>query len=164
MLGIALFFQPFDRMLRKPFGDRHVVLRWLRRGVAMYIATTLGCFPLLIYHFGLLSVVALFVNLLVVPVLVLAFQTCVLALVSYIAFPFLYVMNVLIDAALGFLNLLSNLPFAFAEVTDSGLWFIAYYLGLFFATRFIFTRRRYKWTAAGILIGAYAVSLIIANV
>ena len=156
MLGIALFALPLSNFFEKKAKLPH----WLASAFSMYFATFLGCLPLMIKYFGFVSVVGVFTNLLFLPLMVLAFQISFLAVVTWVAFPLLYVVNIVLDVVISVTQWIASLPFSYVSLAGGGgYWFLLYYVGLVLATRFIFFRGRWKYSAAAILILIYAVSV-----
>ena len=183
MLGIALFNLPFTKFFKKALSlRRHCEGRsnpgpqnshkspkqsklsdWLSQALSMYCATFLGCLPLMIKYFGFVSLLGVFTNVLFLPLLVIAFQVSLLAVLTWIAFPLLYVVNVALNGIIATTHWLASLPFATISVAGGGggYWFLLYFVGLIFTTRFIFLRKRWKYSVAGVLIAIYAVAVIV---
>jgi len=156
MLGIALFRLPFANFFIK----RARFPKWLANSLAMYFATFLAVTPLMFRYFGFVSLVGVFTNIIFLPLLILAFQISMVALVTWIAFPLLYVVNVMIDGIVGATQWLASLPFSHIAVSGGGYWFLLYLVGLIFTSRFIFLRPRYKYPVAAILILIFALTVI----
>jgi len=156
MLGIALFRLPYANFFRR----KAKLPMWLSNSLAMYLATFLAVLPLMLRYFGFVSVVGVFTNVLFLPLLILAFQVSALAVLTWIAFPLLYVINIMLDGIVGATQWLASLPFASFDISGGGYWFLLYFLGLILTTRFIFLRKRYKFPAAAILILLYSALVI----
>lgn len=67
VLGILLFFPLFDRMVSRPYLQRHRVLSWLWGMVAVSLSAQLLIFPLVAYHFGRFSCYFLLSNFIAIP-------------------------------------------------------------------------------------------------
>jgi len=157
MLGIALFRLPFANFFRKK--TKFPV--WLSESLAMYCATFLAVLPFMLRYFGFVSLLGVFTNVLFLPLLVVAFQVSFAAVLTWIAFPLLYLVNIMIDGIVGATQWLASLPFSHITVSGGGFWFLLYFLGLILTTRFIFLRKRYKYPAAAILILIYCLVVIL---
>jgi len=154
MLGIALFNLPFMNLFKK-------LPKWLARALSMYCATFLACLPLMIRYFGFVSLLGAVTNVLFLPLMCLAFQVCFVALFTWIPFPLLYIVNIALDAIISTTHWLASLPFSHITVSGGGCWFLLYFVGLIFTTRFIFLRKRYKYSIATVFIMVYALTLIL---
>ena len=138
VLGILLFlpvFQYWLRSLPNPFGVRDIV--------GMSIAAQLFTLPLVLYHFGIVSVISLLTNLLIVPLLplVLFFGVVFLflsmltpILSSFLAFPlglFLSYLSFVIEN-------FARVPFASYSIEGFPFWVLAVFLipASFLAWRF----------------------------
>lgn len=156
MLGIALFVLPFSNFFKK-----YVRCNWLSNALAMYLATFITVLPLMIKYFGFVSLVGIFTNVLFLPLLIVSFQICILAVLTWIAFPLLYFVNAVLDVMISLTHWVSRLPFSHVHVSGGGYAFLLYLLGLMFTTRFIFLRPRYKYSAATFLILIYGISMVL---
>ena len=158
MLGIAMFNLPFTKFFR----EKAKLPKWLSSALSMYCATFLACLPLMIKYFGFVSLLGLFTNVLFLPLLVLAFQVSFISVLTWVAFPLLYIINVTLDVIISVTHWLASLPFAtITTPSGQGYWFLLYFVGLIFTSRFIFLRPRYKYSAAAILILLYGLSVLI---
>ena len=157
MFGIALFNLPF-----KNFFLRYVKSEWLATALSMYFATTIACLPFMIKYFGLVSVVGVLANIIVMPVIVIVFQACVVSVVTWIAFPILYLMEPILTFALAILKWMADLPIAVIKVSGGGGdWALIFMLGLILMSRFIFAPKKYKYSAAAVMIAIYSLSVIL---
>ena len=175
MLGLGLFRLPINNWLRKTFklpkvGDYHPD-KWVRLrhkfndfwvdGVAVYFSVTITTMPLVIKTFGAMPVFGLFANLILLPVMVVCFLASIIAVVTWVAFPVLYVVNLGLRFVRITADWISNLPFAQIFVTSNGCWFLLYLAGVILLTRFVFMGKRLKYSAAALFIAVYVVSLLI---
>jgi len=156
MLGIALFRLPYANFFR----NKTKLPMWLSNSLAMYLATFVAVLPLMLRYFGFVSVVGVITNVVFLPLLVVAFQASAIAVLTWVAFPLLYVVNIMLDGIVGATTWLASLPFASFGISGGGFWFLLYFLGLILTTRFIFLRKRYKYPAAAILILLYSVFVL----
>jgi ComEC/Rec2-related protein len=159
MLGIAMFLRPINNMLTQ----RARLPEFIARGASMYLCTLLVCAPLMIETFGRISIVGIFANVLLLPLLILGFQLSVVAVTTYIGMPLLYIVNLIVNFAVSASVFMANLQLSAINLNSSGSWFLFYFLGLIFTTRFIFLKRRYKYPIATICIGVYLTALLIAQ-
>ena len=157
MFGIALFHLPF-----KNFFMKYLKNEWLATAVSMYFATTVACLPLMIKYFGMVSIVGIFANVLVLPVIIIAFQISVVAVITWVAFPILYLFEPILVGVLALISWLSKLPLAVINISGGGGdWFLLFMIGLILLSRFIFAPRKYKYTAAAVMIAIYSLSVIL---
>jgi competence protein ComEC len=97
-------------------------LKWLLAGFALTAAAMIGTFPLLLFHFNRISLVAPFTNILVEPLI--CFWALIIGLIASICIPFLPALAkaLFITGSLGLIlaericSFFSSLPYAF-------LWF-----------------------------------------
>jgi len=190
LFGIALFYQPISKFLQRIIpgklnwkmgendgtsqqlistsNEKHSrgriiwerVRIWLIGSFTMCLTTALVTFPLLLYMFGFVSLVSIFANLLLLPLIILAFKLTVLALITY-GVPFLYIADILMRAVIWSSEQLARLPVLRMET--EGLWHIAYFVALIILSRFIFLRTRYRYAAAALCFAFYGVALLIMN-
>ncbi|MCL2755587.1 MAG: ComEC/Rec2 family competence protein [Firmicutes bacterium] len=166
MFGIALFNRPITNGLKKflnvpvPFEKfRNLVVS----SISMYTTTAITTFPFIIATFGFYSAIGIFANLLLLPILILAFQLSAIALVTYVGFPLLYLVDVMLRFVLHASNALANMSWGQIYINTNSwiMWF--YFLGLVIMSRFIFMRRRYRYISAAILFGIYGLALLVLN-
>jgi ComEC/Rec2-related protein len=160
MLGIALFIRPFTNFFR----SKLKLPKWLSNSLAIYLATFLAVLPLMLRYFGFVSLLGVITNVLFLPLLVLAFQATLVAVLTWIGFPLLYPVNIALNGIISVTHWLASLPFSHIEISSGGYWFLLYFLGLIFTTRFIFLRRRWKYPIAAILILIFATSVIVYSI
>jgi len=156
VICIALFMLPFSNFFKKTIKSK-----WLGDALAMYCVATLAFLPFLIKYFGFVSLVGVITNVLFLPFVILAFQVSVFALVTWFAFPLLYLVNLGLKTIITATQWLASLPFSHVTISGGGYWFLLYFVGLILTTRFIFLHPRYKYSAAAILILIYALSVIL---
>lgn len=99
----------------------------LREFLVATIATQIAVLPLLLYNIGQVSLVAVFVNVLVLPVVPLAmfftFVSGLLALVSIaIAMPFAYLASIILTYIIVVAETFANIPFAAITVPTFPSW------------------------------------------
>jgi hypothetical protein len=165
MIGITLFYQPISRALLKRLPEkcpRPVLfcMEWLAKGIALCLCCDFAITPLVIKYWGYFSVLSLLSNLFLLPILVLCFQASVVAYLFrawFVLFPFGY----LLTALRAILSWSAEIPFAFLNVQNGGLWFLAYFIGAIASSRFILIHRRYKIAVAMVFFSIYALGFIL---
>lgn len=115
----------------------------LRDIIGATISTHIAVLPLLTHMVGSVSVVALIVNVLVLPMIPLAmlavFLSGVLGLLHYaVAFPFVAIAHALLSYIIGITRFFGELPFAAVQIPlFSGVWVITAYAALACAVVYI---------------------------
>jgi ComEC/Rec2-related protein len=164
VIGIAFFNQPYTKMwnraLRIRGGTSPPVRSWLVKGLAMYSTIIVVWLPLTIRYFGFVPLLGIFTNVLLLPLVILAFQASIISVFTWLTFPVLYLVNIMLNAVIATTSWMASLPFSHINLSVGGYWFLIYYLGLIFTTRYIFTRRRYKYPVAAICILIFALFVI----
>jgi len=160
LLGIALFYQPLDRWLKQKFVKLpYKVSRSLSGAIAMYLSTTVMTVPLLINYFGLIGIFGMFTNLLLMPVLMLGFQMSVVALITVIGFPLLWIADLLVRFVIAGSEFLTGV----VRIQGSGYFYVLFLAALVLGSRFIFVSKRTKFIAFATLMVGYLVTLAIFN-
>jgi competence protein ComEC len=165
MFGIAILFKPIKDLLQKiSFKRAPNVLGKIQNkitdGISLYICVTVSTLPLVIKYFGYFPLYGVISNLLILPMLVLAFQICVAALLTGTGAILLPMTNHVVTFTRRCVNFVANLPHAQIFLSNGGVWFWLYFLGLIFCTRFIFVKNSYKYTAAVLLFLIYCIGFV----
>jgi len=110
---------------------------YLREAVTATISTQIFVLPLLLYMMGELSVVAVFVNLLVLIMIpftmLLGFLTGALGFViSWLALPFAFLANFLLSYELKVVEIFADLPFASVKIPFFPFWLMLFIYSLYF--------------------------------
>ena len=176
MLGLGLFRVPVNAWLRKifhapkeqclvglPFRDKlkHRVINFFIKGTTFYLCVTFTTFPLLVNTFGVMPVFGLFANVLLLPIIVLCFQGAVIATVTWVGLPLLYLANWGLQFVRAVVGFMGNLPFAQIYIASDGYWFLFWFVGIILLTRFVFLTKRVRYSAAALFIAVYVLSLLI---
>jgi predicted membrane metal-binding protein len=167
MFGIALFYRPVNEFLRKitraDRAPRYLsrVVKRVNTGVTLYVCVTVATLPLCIQYFGYIATYGLFANLILLPILVLAFQLSIVAVTTWVGGVLLFVVNPLISIVIFAAGAMSNFWGAQIFLANSGALNIAWWAGLMFLSRFIFLSRRIKYTIAGALLLVYTFSFFV---
>lgn len=160
ILGIALFYRPVSGFL-----ERRLRLRGVARDCAtLCITTDITTFPLLLLYFGLypfgISAVA---NIILLPIVLLAFQMSIIAIITVIGYPLLFLVDYMVWFILWLSNGLAQINLLRVQLDGGGAWFLVYILGLIILSRYVFLRRRTKLILASACFSVYLVSLLIIN-
>ena len=174
VIGIALVYRPiynfchkhlsFGKYKFKHNGIMHKFYKGIHATIALDLSTTIGIFPLLVLYFGTYPLIGLLTNLLLLPLIVIAFKFSIIALITYVGFPLLFIADwltrgvIYITSWLGSLNLQINWHM-------TGFWFLAYFAALFVLSRFVFIKKKaYRYALSGFFFGIYAVSVLLLNI
>lgn len=166
MIGIALFQHPVEKFMNKAIIKRapnwlERIQRFINKGFTMQCCVMVASFPIILKYFGVFPVFGMIVNILLLPVLILAFQVAILALVTYVAFPLLYLAEYLIKFVLWGTQVLATAPFAQIPISNGGYWLLFYFAALFVMSRFVFMKRKYKYIAGAILLCIYSIGFLV---
>ena len=166
MLGIALYYRPIEKFLRRSIHPRAPL--WLCKiqsffikGTTMYATTMIFTLPLIIKYFGFVPTYGVLSDLFFLPLMILAFQGGVIALLTWVGQPLFYPVNWFLDAVRWGTNTLASMPGAVINVTNGGYWFLFYIIAFVVLSRFVFLRPLYKNTAAGLLLGVYFIGFLV---
>jgi|GEM_PF-922128 len=156
IFGVTLFYLPMNN-----FFMRTIKIKWLSSGVAMYFCTLAVCLPFFLKYFGMVSLVGIILNVMILPLIVLAFQASVISLVTWITFPVLYLVNPILDFALNATDMMAHWSVTSVFMSSGGDWFLIYLIGIILMSRFIFMQKRLRWQAASVLVAVYAASVLV---
>jgi len=164
LIGIAMFHRPIDnwtkqRIMFLPKPLAHAIAG----SVAITLAATAMVLPILINYFGFVGTFTLLSNLILLPILVLAFQMSIVALITVIAFPLLWVSSFLIDTVVAAGNWLISIPWSVIRMEGSGYFYLLFFIALILSSRFIFANRRAKFLAFAVFMLGYLTTIAIAN-
>jgi ComEC/Rec2-related protein len=146
MFGLAFLFKPYKKVFR--FDP-----------ITLWAVCTVSMFPLLIKYFGFIPLYGLIGSIIVLPLIVLAFQAAFIALVTRAAFFLLYPADYLCILVRIFTNFIADLPYA--QITLSNNWGIIYYAALVMFSRFVFLRKRIKYPIAVMLMIVYIIGFFV---
>ncbi|TSC61298.1 MAG: hypothetical protein G01um1014107_53 [Parcubacteria group bacterium Gr01-1014_107] len=131
VLGIATSAPFFQNLLK-----RFLKIKWLTQITAITLAAQIFTLPILIYNFGIFSVVSPLANILVVPFIPLIIFGGFLAMIGgivsewlgiFLGFPIYLVLKYITSLS----EFLANLPWSFRTISGvSVFWVILYYLSL----------------------------------
>ncbi|MCL2570298.1 MAG: ComEC/Rec2 family competence protein [Firmicutes bacterium] len=162
MFGFALFYRPVADWLGKYLGQSRVS-KVIVNSLSAYTVTSITTTPFLIYYFGFVSITGFFANVLLIPILLIAFKATFVAIITYVGWPLLHLVDPFIRVILGVTNWLAGARWGTIQLDAVGAWYLFYFVGLFVISRFIFMERRTKIIVASICFGVYVVSLIVVN-
>ena len=188
LVGIALFSKPTDAWLRKiiPGGKKGSLkgvdgsggyltysskdsgfVSNLREATInstmLYVVTTITTFPLLISYFSYFPIIGLVANILLLPLLIVAFQLGVIAITTYIGYPLLYLADWIVFAIVRTSDWLASIPWGSVTIYSTGAEYMLYFAGLVALSRFTFIKKRYRYISAGVLFGLYGAVLLVLN-
>ena len=102
---------------------------------AVSLAAQIGTLPFTAYYFGRVSLISLLANLIVVPLsglnVLLGVATVAVSLVSpFLASCYASLNKIAVDFLLGFVKVAGNVPYAYAETLQFGLFGAVFYYGI----------------------------------
>ena len=173
-LGLALFAKPFTRALNRGLAGA-LPARWapavgsfLAEPVAVSLAAQVVTLPLVALYFDRLSLVALGVNLLVVPIqahlLIIGLAAAFTALIMPVLAQLLFWFNLLLLGwTIGVVRLFARLPFADVEFQADPRWVALFFVvlmggALMEATRPRWARRLARWISGRAVASAAALA------
>lgn len=138
VISIVYLYPKFDMLIEKMphWMLKNKPIRYTVRLFAVSFAAQIGTLPFTAYYFERVSIVALGVNLIVVPMIAInvtiGFATVAFTSINnWIAYSFAAVNNTLIGILLNVVSETAKAPFAYAETSNIGASFpILYYLGV----------------------------------
>ena len=147
-LGYILFYRGLQRVVRL-------------KALAMYLAVNIGVLPFMIYCFGYLTVYGVIANLVLVPLLVVAYYVGMLAVSTYLAGCLLWLVDPVLTLASRVCALIARLPNAALMISSPGLAIVLYLVGLLLLSRFVFLSRKVKYPLATLLFACYFLLLVV---
>jgi len=166
VFGIAIFYRPISTKLKdvmdvpKPLEK---LRNWIVAGIAMYLSTALITVPFFIRTFGFYPVVGIIANIVLLPLVIIAFKLSVIALVTYVGFPLLYLADWILQFVLFISNSLAQISWGQIPINIQGAWFWFYFVALAILSRFVFIKKKYKYILSGIGITIFMASILIQN-
>ena len=129
--------------------------------LAMYLAVNIGSLPFIIYCFGAVAIYGIVANLVLVPLLVVAYYVGMLAVSTYLAGCLLWLVDPLLTVASGVCAGIARLPNATLMVGSPALAIVLYLLGLLLLSRFVLISRKVKYPLATLLFACYFLLLVV---
>ena len=165
LIGIALFYQPVDRWLKQRLTFLPCKMaRNISGAIAIYLSVTAMTIPILINYFGMFSLVGVIANLVLLPILMLTFQMSVVALLTVVGFPLLYIADYATRAVISTSEWLISHQWSVIRLDGSGYWYVLFFAALIVSSRFVFIGKRAKWVAFSILMFGYVLTIGIFNI
>jgi len=162
LVGISLFYRPVYSFLEKKIFTAGP--RWLITSVTLYLTTAITTFPLLVGAFGYYPLIGLVANVMLLPLLILAFQLSVIALVTWFGFPLLYLVDWIVWFVIRVSDWLASISWQRLAINQSGFWFLFYFLGIILLSRFIFIKNKaLRYSLAAACCFVYVASLLVTN-
>ena len=90
VLGIALFYSPIEKMIRR-IELKSKAIRYILLFMAVSLSAQIGTLPLTLIYFGKLSIISLFANLFVIPIIAIVVGLGIFTLIINIISPFVAV-------------------------------------------------------------------------
>jgi competence protein ComEC len=138
----VLFITPkiisFLRLLPIRFGFRELV--------ATTVSATIAVFPILLYTTGIFSIVSIFVNILILPIIPMTmFFSFIVGITGFVSpilsLPFAYVADILLSYILWMVHVFASLPFASVNIKSFPIIITIIIYGLMFWLVFIFKKK-----------------------
>ncbi|MDR0975921.1 MAG: ComEC/Rec2 family competence protein [Christensenellaceae bacterium] len=165
VFGIAVFMMPIEKFLERGVRNSGVVVKKLADFIigptAIYVAAMTALFPLLLYYFGYVSVVGLFANIILLPLISIAFVLSVLTILVWVSGFALWLFNPIITLILNASAAFAELPFAWLEIAPPAVSMIFYYLAILSISSIIFIKRRTRYIALSVFALTYLAFLVI---
>jgi competence protein ComEC len=166
MFGIALFYTPINGALEKliiPHSPNW--LEWIQRKIlgfiAIYFCVLITTWPFLIKYFGSIPVFGIITSVIFMPILVLAFQMGIIALVTWVGQFLLYAADPFVTFVRAGVNWISHIPFAQINASNDGWWLLFYLTGIILCTRFVFAPKKIRYSAALCLFAVYMIGFFV---
>jgi hypothetical protein len=113
----------------------------------------------MIKYVGLVPLYGLLGSIFIMPLIVIAFQACFVALVTRAAFFLLYPADYLCAVILNLTRFIANLPYAGIYLSNS--WGFFYYAALLMCSRFVFLQKKIKFPIAASLMVVYIIGFFV---
>lgn len=168
LMGIALFARPvtrgLDKILPNPKSKQgQAAKKYLVRSAMLDIATMFTTAPLIISFFSHFPLIGLVANTVVLPLLVFSFQLGLVATLSWVLFPLLYLADWIIWFALQMATWMANISWAQFSIYGGTWVHFIYFAGLVFLSRFIFLKPKTRIALSATAFAIYGTILIIFN-
>ena len=144
VLGIVLFFAPFNNFLNK----KCKIPNFLSSSISVTVVAQIGIYPIMASYFNSFSLYSIPANVVIVPIFSLAYILLFATTIISLILPFLSFTLFLPSVVMSFVNwfpsVFVNLPFANLYVFELGALSIFYYAFLLFSSSFIFLNDKIK--------------------
>lgn len=148
VLGIYLWYQTFLRVIPSS-------------PVAMYLAVTLSSFPFLVYFFGEVPVLAIVANVILVPLLMLAFYLGFFAVVTFVCGAVLWIAEPALNFVRWVISAIGELSWSTLPLSHGLPAVFVYLIATLLLSRFIFLKPKFKYPLAAALFTCYLVLLVV---
>jgi competence protein ComEC len=132
VFGIILYFDLFKKYL-------------YNSAVAMYLSVTVATLPLMFYYFGYASTYGIIASVVLLPILVIAFYSGFISIITVIGGATLYLIDPLLSFVRKVAIAIDNAPLSKIEISNQNFGFIFYYIALVVFSRFIFLKKPLRW-------------------
>lgn len=131
------------------------------KAVAMYLAVMAGALPFMIYFFGRVSIFGLMANVVLEPLLVIAFYLGIFAVSTFVCGAVLWLAEPLLNFVRWVTNAIGQIPWATIPVQHGLLAILVYWLASVILSRFVFLKPKIKFALSGVLFTCYFVLLVV---
>lgn len=158
VFGIILLSPLFLKLFRFMPG-------FLKSGISASLSAQIGVLPLMAFYFNYVPVLSVFLNILVIPLVSIAFISILifllLSIIPFMGFLFAFP-QILIEIVLFATKTSALVSFASVPLTFSG-GFVIYYLLIVLVSSIIFIKVKYKLAGVFILSAVLITNLVMAN-
>ena len=162
VLGIVLFNKPTQNCLNKV----KFLPKFINKAVALSFSAQVGITPILVYYFNTFSVYSVLVNVIMSPILMVAYLLLFVLMIPAIVYRPSSVILIVAKFILKVIDLVaefvSALPFSEIVVYASGAVLLIYLL-YFMISRF-FMSRTIKWISSALVFVLICVSMTVSNI
>lgn len=148
VLGIYLWYQTFLRVIQT-------------EAIAMYLAVTLCSFPFMVYFFGSIPVLAIVANVVLVPLLMLAFYLGFFTIVTFVCGALLWIAEPLLNLVRWIISAIGELSWATLPISHGLLAVFVFLIATLVMSRFVFLKPKIKYSLAGVLFSCYLILLMV---
>lgn len=132
VISIFVFFPRFRNYINTHF-KTHKTIRYILLFLSLSLAAQLGTIPFTVYYFGKLSLISLFANLVIIPLIGIIISIVIFTLLTSLISTSLVSLFVLtneffVNIAFGFVKFVSSFSFAYLSIPNYSIWDGALYL------------------------------------
>ena len=166
VFAIVCLYSPIAQGCKKIFKGR--IGKNISELIAMTLSANIGIYPLMAYYFNTFSLYSLLVNIVLLPLVniafILLFASCILTLIIPILGFLIKPSGWIIWAVNKATYLISGLPYAEIIIFSLGAIAIIYYLGVFVLGGYINIPKKFKAIASILLAIFFSVSITATNI
>ena len=131
------------------------------KAVAMYVAVTLGSLPFVVYFFGAVPLFGIIANVILVPLLLVAFYMGMFAVSTFVCGAVLWLVEPLLNFVRWITAAMEKIPWATIHVSHNLLAVLVYLGASLLLSRFIFIRPKIKYPLVIAMFTCYLVLLVV---